>query len=267
MKLFIDIGNSRLKWVYGSQRGSCVLGESLPKQLHEAWFDLARPDSIWACCVAGSKVRAILAEWVNTNWGRVINWMFVELTAGGLVNQYASGQLGADRWFAAIGAWAHTGGAACSIIDAGSAVTVDAVSAEGEFLGGVILPGYRLIREALNQNTSQISAGVDPASAACVALSTTTGEAVESGACFSIAGGVDAALQAQQTQTGLPSRLVFTGGDGAYVLASLRAVSKDAMLYTNAEVLPDLVIAGLQQVATDQRDKLDRENDDRSKND
>ena len=54
-------------------------------------------------------------------------------------------QLGADRWAALIGARGLTGSAAC-VVDAGTAVTVEALSAKGEFLGGAIFPGLHLLR-------------------------------------------------------------------------------------------------------------------------
>ncbi len=63
--------------------------------------------------------------------------------------------VGADRLVNALGAWRMTGGAAV-VVDMGTAMTFDCVSAAGEFLGGAILPGPRLAAEALAEKTAKL---------------------------------------------------------------------------------------------------------------
>src|SRR6202034_3800599 len=75
----------------------------------------------------------------------------------GLTNGYLDPSLlGADRWLALIGAWTKASGALC-VVDAGTAVKVDAVDAKGQHLGGLIAPGIHMMREALMNKTSDIA--------------------------------------------------------------------------------------------------------------
>lgn len=62
-------------------------------------------------------------------------------------------QLGIDRLMAMVAARAVTDSAFC-VVDAGTAVTIDFVDADGRHLGGFILPGSRLFRDCLLANTS-----------------------------------------------------------------------------------------------------------------
>ena len=66
-------------------------------------------------------------------------------------------RLGSDRWAALIAAWRHVRGA-CLVVNCGTATTIDALSAQGEFLGGLILPGVSLMQHSLATNTAQLDA-------------------------------------------------------------------------------------------------------------
>lgn len=66
------------------------------------------------------------------------------------------GSLGADRIAAAVGAWATMPGSPLLVVDAGTAVTYDAVSADGRFLGGNIAPGMNMRLEALHRFTARL---------------------------------------------------------------------------------------------------------------
>jgi type III pantothenate kinase len=73
----------------------------------------------------------------------------------GLTNGYLDPSLlGADRWLALIGAWTKARSALC-VVDAGTAVKVDSVDADGQHLGGLIVPGIHMMREALMNKTSE----------------------------------------------------------------------------------------------------------------
>lgn len=64
--------------------------------------------------------------------------------------------LGTDRIAAAVGAWIQHPGRPLLVVDAGTAVTYDAVSADGHFLGGNIAPGMRMRLEALHRFTARL---------------------------------------------------------------------------------------------------------------
>ena len=67
-----------------------------------------------------------------------------------------AGQLGADRWAALIGARALHRGPVVVVVMAGTATTVDLLDETGVFLGGLIFPGFDLMRGSLARNTAQL---------------------------------------------------------------------------------------------------------------
>jgi type III pantothenate kinase len=143
--------------------------------------------------------------------------------------------LGADRWCALIAARPS---APCIIVDAGSAVTIDALSGDGTFMGGVILPGLDMMRAVLDERTGLIrdTAGCDDD-----VLARTTASGVASGTLIGLAGAVDAIVAAQRDMLGAPAPALLCGGDGAKLLALLRS--------TPVTLTPDLVLRGLAVIA------------------
>ena len=108
-----------------------------------------------ACCVAGRVVEAAI-ETATAASGRRLHCVRAVPSAYGVRNGYeAPERLGSDRWAAMIGARAKTRGA-CLVVCAGTATTVDWLDAAGNFRGGLILPGLRLMCTALAKNTAQL---------------------------------------------------------------------------------------------------------------
>lgn len=127
--------------------------------------------------------------------------------------------LGADRLAAAVAAWALAGGPPVVAVDAGTAVTVDAVSAEPAYLGGAILPGPDLLRRALARGTGQLP---DVAFAAPPSpVGATTAESVQSGLTNLLLGGVDRLLRQTADALGAEPALVVTGGWGPWLADAL----------------------------------------------
>ena len=97
-----------------------------------------------------------------------VEWLTAGAAAGGVVNSYAvPAQLGADRWVSLIAARkraieSELFPSACIVVNAGTAVTIDALDAGGVFRGGIILPGIQLMLRALSDNTAALK--VAPAS-------------------------------------------------------------------------------------------------------
>jgi len=145
-------------------------------------------------------------------------------------------QLGVDRWVALIGARGLTSSAAC-VVDCGTAVTVDALSAEGEFLGGAVFPGLRLLRDSLVRGTAGIPANEGDATD-CLARSTADG--VAAGTLFGLAGAVERLIDEYRRTLGATMRVFLTGGDAPALAARLRAAHTP---------VPDLVLKGLARIA------------------
>jgi type III pantothenate kinase len=158
MIVAIDAGNSRIKW--GVHDGSAWVDQgNLPTEeatrLTEAaghWPDGA---DVVACSVAGPAVEAVIKAAVAAS-GHRLRWVRSTASACGVRNGYEQPErLGADRWAAMIGARAKTSDA-CLVVCAGTATTADWLDAAGNFRGGLILPGVRLMCAALARNTAQL---------------------------------------------------------------------------------------------------------------
>ncbi|MDR2113642.1 MAG: type III pantothenate kinase [Candidatus Accumulibacter sp.] len=154
----IDAGNSRIKW--GVRDGASWREQgNLPTEdvdrLADAANLWANATDVVACCVAGPAVEAAI-EAAAAAFGRRLRWVRSTAAAHGVRNGYERPErLGADRWAAMIGARGMTLDA-CLVVCAGTATTVDWLDAAGDFRGGLILPGVRLMCAALARNTAQL---------------------------------------------------------------------------------------------------------------
>jgi len=156
--LAIDCGNTRLKWGVHDGAGWLAQGAlnyaELP-QLAQRLASAPRPAQAVACNVAGAQAGEAVGAALDA-LGIPLHWVKSLASQDGVRNLYAAPeQLGADRWAALIGARALHG-RACLVVCAGTATTVDVLDAEGNFRGGLILPGVTLMRDALAANTAQL---------------------------------------------------------------------------------------------------------------
>ncbi len=156
-ELFIDLGNSRVKWMYadrGVQEGAVHIGQPLGELLDGKWKHLPAPDQIWLASVAPSPVRDALTEWTRQNWGMEPCPLAVQPVACGVTCGYREPeQLGVDRWMAIIAGYHHSPGGVC-VVDCGTATTLDMVDGKGRHLGGFILPGMEMMRDCLLRGTA-----------------------------------------------------------------------------------------------------------------
>jgi type III pantothenate kinase len=161
--LLFDAGNTRLKW--GVLDGGVIArtGSITQETLRESGFNALttrlprRIDRVLACNVAGATFATRLSGVIGIHCNTDVHFVRSEESGHGLVSGYTNPrQLGVDRWIAMIGARAQLKGALL-VVDAGTAVTIDAVDREGRHLGGRIVPGIHLMCDALNTETSDIA--------------------------------------------------------------------------------------------------------------
>jgi type III pantothenate kinase len=159
-------------------------------------------------------------------------------TAGGVRNGYAeTWRLGADRWVGVVGAHALARGRAVLVANAGTALTIDAVSAKGRHLGGAIVPGPEAMIGSLLAGTHGIGRRARGGTASARRLfAGDTASALAAGATFASAAFVDRAAGEAARQLRTNPVLFLTGG-AAPALAR--------RLARPARVVPDLVLRGL----------------------
>jgi type III pantothenate kinase len=118
-------------------------------------------------------------------------------------------ELGADRLVNAVAAYDRVG-SACVVIDFGTAITFDAVSADGEYLGGVIGPGIEISMEALTERAAKLPKVdlVEPPSA----IGKTTQQSIQSGVVYGFAGAIDAIADRIEDEIGGEVKFIATGG-------------------------------------------------------
>ena len=154
--LLLDVGNSRIKWVFvknGVRVQQGALGNSEWLALQREFARLPPPRRILISNVAGVAMAQRLRS-VCGIWPVPVEFITAQAEQCGVVNSYqVPSELGSDRWASLIAAWRKLNGT-CLVVNCGTATTVDALSAEGKFLGGLILPGIRLMQRSLSTSTA-----------------------------------------------------------------------------------------------------------------
>jgi len=162
--LAIDAGNSRIKWGWADDSGwlrRAWIATADVSNIGNEWKDLPAPDRIVVANVAGARVRETITR-ALAGYMAVPLWVRGRDRQCGVKSSYTDpAQLGADRWAGLIAARKLYGntGRACVVANAGTTMTVDALSSDGVFLGGVIVPGIELMRASLDAGTAQLRLG------------------------------------------------------------------------------------------------------------
>lgn len=221
MKLYADIGNSRIKLVQNTGVISDVLAvdyepETLPRIFAEYCNGLPVPDRIVVSNVAGGKVAAIFTDLCLKNWSKHPEYLCVKQKCCGVTQGYTDlSRLGVDRWLAMIAAWNKYKTDVC-VIDCGSTVTVDIVSAGGQHLGGYIIPGMHMMRSSLVKNTGQISLVREQEFSGSPGMSTE--ECVVNGTGLAVVAFIRHVVNAVNKTADNPYICVITGGSAGQVM-------------------------------------------------
>ena len=148
--LVIDIGNSRLSWRYRDSAGDLRFGVSSHHAIVDAISDLPPADKIAISSVQKNH-EVEIRNWLDRIGRTDALWIRSGADLGSRVLTNNPEQTGADRALCALAWEARSDGRWAVIIDAGTAVTIDAVSPAGQLQGGWIAPGFESIRRALRQ--------------------------------------------------------------------------------------------------------------------
>ena len=215
MILAVDAGNSRVKWALHDGRHFVREGLAANDDLDSIdaqWAGLPAPDSIMIANVAGEAIGKKLEKYC-ARWRSALRWASSVRSQAGVSNCYDDpAQLGVDRWAALIGARRLISGS-CVVVNAGTAVTVDALDAQGRFIGGIIVPGFDLMHDLLASNTARLSSQRGN----FTSFPRTTRDAISSGAIQALCGAVER-MRAEMLSAGQHDpELIFSGGAGDLV--------------------------------------------------
>jgi type III pantothenate kinase len=235
--LLIDAGNTRIKW--GTHDGT--------HWLRQAWVETARAAQLKRALAGVPSLRAVVVSNVAGAAVReqilqllppkpVPRWIRSTRAQCGVRNAYdRPTQLGCDRWAALIGAHRLYGGPAL-IVNAGTALTVDALTVDGVFVGGMIVPGAELMRTALAEHTAALKRQPGKFNF----FPNTTGDAIMSGTINALAGAIER-MARFLAETGQRQPLCVLSGGGAALIAP--------HLNLEVKVVDNLVLEGLLTIA------------------
>ena len=236
----------RVKWALASgedwlcsgampaaQAGSLAqeIAEQLARQMHGTGLQLIR--QIWASNVAGEACARHIRD-IGDAISVQPHFIGACEKQCGVRNRYTDpSQLGSDRWAALIAAW-HLVQRACMVVDSGTATTVDALSAQGEFVGGLILPGVELMQRSLASVASQVK----PAPAEYVLFPQNSADALYSGAIQASCGAIERQYNLLEDDR---APLLLSGGAAPLLLPHL---DRQRMVVP-PQVVGNLVLRGL----------------------
>jgi len=236
--LLIDAGNTRIKWALaeaGARPGAWIASGAV------AHADLNHLPGAWprsgiaralVSNVAGARLRDQLQLMIPTT---DITWFASAERVGGMHNGYRNpAQLGCDRLAAALGARALAPGQALIVATCGTATTIDAVSAAGDFLGGMILPGLGLMAASLARGTAQLPQ-IDPARSLPAGFADNTDDAILSGCLAAQAGAIESAFALHGA-----ALCIVSGGAAPFIAPQLAVPHR---------MVDNIVLTGLQQAA------------------
>jgi type III pantothenate kinase len=241
MILAIDAGNSRVKWGWHDGRSwsglaTVSLIEFAAANHHVNPFAATHedPERIVISNVAGEGAHQLIVNWTSVFDAEPL-WLKGEESRCGVRSLYERPeQLGPDRWAALVAARAvHAG--PCLVVNAGTATTVDALSADGRFLGGLILPGVELMRFVLHEHTGRLPIQ----EGRFVATPRNTVDAIETGCRHAQAG----AVERMSRLLGGEAACLVSGGAGRQLIEQLEIP---------CQYIENLVLEGLARIALDE---------------
>ncbi len=265
MKLLVEIGNTSLNWcrLDGGQLGEMTAARhygSLPIDVLASWEQLAGITGVLVASVGPESVVEAVRATAAAYWQCPFSRIETQAQVQGVKIAYAdAARLGVDRFLAMIGAYwldvrqglaigadAEAQQPAATepeprrptlVVDAGTAITFDALLADGRHLGGQILPGLSMLRQSLLHNTQLPSHETQDHTDS---WASDTGPAIAAASLQAPVALAERLLQRLQQDSGTMPRLILTGGDAERIAPLFRE---------SYECQPALVLKGLARFA------------------
>jgi type III pantothenate kinase len=257
MLLLIDAGNSNVKWatIFPGQNTMKFGGvfsllqpvENIIACFEESWGQFS-PTNIKIGHVGSELFPKLFRSWVQAIWRIKPTYLKTEARRAGLVNGYSDpAQLGIDRWLALLAAHLYYKQAnkALCIIDSGTCIKIDILTAEGMHLGGSILPGKAMMVQSVTDLLAQNGKIICTANKYGVEESGLTSQKIAqkntlsglvAGVNFSQVAVIEKLCRDLATELGEACQIVLTGG-GGQILSALEPFD---VIYS-----PHLVLKGI----------------------
>ena len=249
MLLVVDVGNTQTHfgtwrdgelvehWRFATVRESTAdeLGAALRNLLELRGLTL---DDLSASIVS-STVPQLGPEWATMATRYLSHEMLVVgpgIRTGMALRYDNPREIGADRLVNAVAAYAKVNGAVV-VVDFGTAITYDPVSAEGEYLGGIIAPGVEISMEALTTRAAALPR-IDIAPPRSL-IGKSTVDAIRSGIVYGFAGQVDAIVRRLRAEMGEDTETIATGGLAGHIVPFTETIDEvdDLLTLTGLRLL------------------------------
>lgn len=238
MRLLVDIGNTQVKYVFQQTDDESMFSDAVYLDYQPFLQALASKDfaDVSELIVANVHANNVLVE--IEAWASAQNIAFLQVQsqakAFGVSSSYLQPEsLGVDRWLAIIAAHQLYPQQNVLIIDAGTATTVDLLAANGQHLGGWIMPGVQTMFTSLLSNTQKIVA--EPIHIANVSFGINSSQCLNHGVWAMTIGAIKEAI-VQANKLLIVNKVLLTGGNSEQ-LADL--------INDDYELAPSLIFHGL----------------------
>jgi type III pantothenate kinase len=246
MILTIDAGNTRTKWAIFNQANAVVANGVFNTT------DLNDAPQEWAGCalavisnvagdVVAARLKTMLTPITHQHWIRAL------VSGFGIKNGYQQPELlGCDRWAAMVGARQYSE-QSCLVVNAGTALTVDALQREPAggshiFIGGVIVPGWHMMQQSLVQGTNGINHGLPEGKSGSYAdFPRNTEDAIYSGSLLAMTGAIEQMSLRLQRRADSGIQCMMSGGNALMLAERLRS----GAVISDIVAIEDLVLRGL----------------------
>lgn len=242
--LAIDAGNTRTKWgVFDANGNLQSNGVTLNAELDAVNFPVTNRAII--ANVAGEAHAKILTQKLAAT---EVTFATPAAKACGVLNGYENpSQLGIDRWAALIGAW-HFKKNSCVVVNAGTAVTIDALIAKenhAEFVGGMILPGLNLMQKCLHHGTAALPNITENALSTGSIFGKNTRQAIFNGTLAAAIGAINTMHKAIQNMYQQTPQIVLCGGSAVLIQQNFFKDGQPNTDMKSTEIIENLVLDGL----------------------
>ncbi|WAW08973.1 type III pantothenate kinase [Oxalobacter vibrioformis] len=251
MLLLIDAGNSLIKWALapadmsaGTGPASWLHAGETPHHETDTLYDLwqqVKPERavsrVLISNVAGITAKERLTDLIRKLQPEPDNiaWFASAPVLAGVKNSYDDfSQLGSDRFASLVGARSLFPNENLVVVTCGTATTIDTLSSDGVFIGGMILPGLRLMANSLAGNTAQLP-DIGQMTENIPAFATDTISAIRNGCMTAQAGAIEHAVTVHAKPLG-NVRCILSGGAAKLVMPYLSIP---------AQIVDNLVLIGL----------------------
>ena len=246
MLLLIDIGNTRIKWArlvdgrIGEQSAAVHANWTSDDFIQQVLNSGPRAERVFIANVGGKRMGDLAQAAIAQAWQSEPRFVHSPAAQAGIRNAYPEpAKLGVDRWLAMLGGRSLEARPLC-VVSVGTAMTIDGLDANGQHLGGVIVPGPDLMVSSLLKNTSDIAQRAASGQARDELFADNTLGAIQQGAVQALAALVDRAQETLEKQLGQAPALLLTGGASSRIHGAIHFAGRE---------IPDLVLRGLAVVA------------------